>query len=156
ELALGPDRHQRAERDKAPLAALEARPGPHVAPRRSRDELLEARRELRRARQRAVDVRVAEHLAAHAEAVRIELHHSPPRRWPSSAALYATGCAMLPRCAASSSTRNSAPWMPSAISAPCAGGVDGSSAPAITSVGATISSRSSRRSMTWIAWLQLA
>ena len=35
----------------------------------------------------AVDVLVTEHLAAHAQAVGIEVHHEPPWRWPSSAAL---------------------------------------------------------------------
>ncbi len=36
---------------------------------------------------RAVDVLVAEHLTAHAETVGVEVHHEPPWRWPSSAAL---------------------------------------------------------------------
>ena len=62
----------------------------------------------------------------------------------------------LARWAAPRTTRSRAPGMAEAIAAPCQGGVAGSCAPAMTSVGAVIEPSTGRRSMAAMASQQPA
>ena len=71
ELVLAAERDERRQRDAAPRAAVEAGPRPDLAPGVAGDQVLEVGRELGRPLDRAVDVLVAEHLAARLHAPRV-------------------------------------------------------------------------------------
>jgi hypothetical protein len=66
------------------------------------------------------------------------------------------GAATLARCADPAITVKAQSGIPDAIASPCGGGVAGSCAPAITSVGAVIDPSTGRRSMPPIASQQPA
>ena len=130
---------------QAARAPVEPRPRPDLAPRVPGDELLELAREIGRPRRRGVDVRVAEHLAAHPHAalVPVVAHPASPARCSSTAAGERR---RLPGArevgAVLEDDERRARRSPSAIALPCSGGATESSAAERTSVGAAIRPRS--------------
>ena len=86
-------RDERGQRDAAPRAAVEPRPGPDLAPGVAGDQILEVRGELGRACDRSVDVLVAEHGAAHLHASLVGFAHRVSSvRWASTCCVNADGC----------------------------------------------------------------
>src|ERR1700722_10420813 len=77
-------------------------------------------------------------------------------RWALSAAVTSPGADTLARCEAPRMTASRDRVIPRAMTAPCHGGVAGSSDPAITRVGAGVAARSGRRSMPTMASQQPA
>ena len=82
ELLVAAERDERGQRDRASRAAVEAGPRPDLAPGVPRDQILEVGGERRRARDRTVDVRVAEHLAPdlHSRSSLVAHLHAPRGR----------------------------------------------------------------------------
>src|SRR5439155_21014993 len=154
ELVVAPERGQDRERDGAAGAAVEARASPDGAPGVAGDEVLERGREVGCAGERAVDVLVAEHVAAdlHACLVGVVAHG----RCSRISVLTAAGCSTAARCAAGATSSWRAPGIASAIARWCAIGVAWSAEPEITSVGAAIRRSSARRSIRSIAPQQAA
>src|SRR5258706_2724328 len=109
ELVMGLEGDQHGKRHHAARLAIEARPGPDLAPGIAGDQVLKLFIEGIALGQRAVDVRVAEHRPAHRHPRLVALlvlhgHASLPARNPSSDAVKPSAASMLDRCAASSST----------------------------------------------------
>src|SRR5712692_5324248 len=65
EFVVPAQRREGGQRDHAPLRSAQPGPCPDLPPGVTRDQILERRGELRRARDRPVHVLIAEHLAAH-------------------------------------------------------------------------------------------
>src|SRR5439155_8763729 len=99
QLVLLAQRGEDRQRDRAAGAAVEAIAGPDAAPCLLGDELLERRGELGGPLHGAVDVLVAEHLAAdpHAALVGVVFGHAASR-WSMIRLVTASGCCTLAMC----------------------------------------------------------
>src|SRR6185436_3535581 len=111
ELFPSADRDHRADDEDAPRANIEARPRPDLTPGVARDQILEFRVERGGLRDRAIDMRIAQHFASNPETGPSSLfviHESSDRQSAvmksRTTTLNSVARSTLDKCAASSST----------------------------------------------------
>src|SRR5437764_2443990 len=134
EFILAPKRDRRGKHKQPPRALVQSRAGPDFSPGVAGNQILKFAVEIAAVGLRAIDMAVAQHLAPLCLAdprPLVFVHRSLKNS--SSASLNPGAASMLERWAAGRLTIL-APGIRPAISWPCAGGVDGSCSPTMTSV----------------------